>query len=646
MFVFLRTDGFSKVAADVAPGSGGIITGKDPKAIQHNSVRRPYRGIEIKDDTYAVITIRMSDGSPIPMWSSSARPSGDSDPSDPAAVTDYSDFILQSVQEERAEKSQIIETFGDTFVYFFGERARIIRLTGILVNTYDFNWRSQFWRNYDLYMRGTKLVEANARAYLSYDTRVIEGYPLSAAATDDANMPYAIPFNMTLLLTNFYDYSNIGTTRTRNQPYDVGALNRQLEQDRGKYTSTSQEVRNRNLLAKPGGGLFGALRTGIRTFNQATALIGSGFDRIGGLLSGRVVRMPIGIAGFLAQSGSATFAAGSVPLLADAYDPVTGQLEAVAGSVKVRAPAYAAYAPIGNWKGHYWENYDENPYGETTWGDGQRPPIEELVDPKLYAAYQDKLVTRAAQKEYINNKLGIWNAKAEAGAFLDTIGDVVTFAKSAVGMVMTAKAFVSDPGGFALSWLGLPPTIKKPSEIAVKSGAYTKQHAHVGSKAEDTTFEAASLGYTDEVVSVLTGDADSADGPGEIGDVYNRGEYQETSSSIERNEELLESPEDADYEAVYGDKDYTTLVETDPAAKKSLDEVYGNNDLAPEGSDLDPEVFDSVYGQAAGQTTSSGVDEMLNEVTTAQTSVAPPRTEDVSGIRSADEDDAQIDPVI
>lgn len=645
MFIFLRTDGFSKVAADIAPGAGGPFVGEDNQAIQSNDVRRPYRGIEVKDDTYAVLTIRRSDGSPIPMYSSSARPSGDDEPSEDAAVSDYSDFILQSVQEERAEKNQIVETFGDTFVYFFGERARILRFSGLLINTYDFNWRSQFWRNYDLYMRGTKLVEANARAYLSYDTRVLEGYPLSAAATDDANAPYSIPFTMTMLLTNYYDYSNIGTTRTRNQAYDVGMVNRQLEIERGKYTSTTVEVRNRNLLAQPEGGVFNALRSGIRAVNEVTSLIGSGFDQLSGLLSGRVVRMPIGIAGYLASVGGASFAAGSVPLLSNVYDPRTGQLETVSGSVKVRAPAYATYAPIGNWKGHYWENYDENPFGESTWGDGKRPPIEELMDPKLYAAYKEKLVTRAFNEKAINNKLGIWNAKAEAGTFLDTVADVVKFTKSAIGMVMTAKSFVDNPAGFAGAWLGLPPTIQRPKDVSVRVGAATKQHAHVGSRS-GTTFDAEARGYTDDVVAQLAADASTADGPAEVGSAYDRGGYQATNSSIERNDDLLARDEDVDYEAVYGTKDYTTLVHSDPEAKNSLDEVYGNNDQAPEGSDLSPEVFDSVYRRAAQQVTAAGTDEMLNRVTEAQSATTPPRDEDTTGIQSAAEDDAQIDSVI
>jgi hypothetical protein len=644
MFIFLKTDGFSKVSANIRPGGPGLPKGQ---AVGTNDVRRPYRGIEIKDDTYAVLTIRRSDGSPIPMYSSSARPSGDDEPSDPAAVADYSDFILQSVQEEREEKQQIVETFGDTFVYFFGERPRIITLNGLLMNTYDFNWRSQFWRNYDLYMRGTKLVEANARAYLSYDTRVLEGYPLSASATDDSEMPYAIPFSMTMLLTNYYDYSNIGTTRTRNQPEDLGAINQKLEQERSKFTSTSLSVRTQNLLAQPEGGIFGALRSGIRTVNEVTSLVGSGFDKIGGVLGGRVVRVPIGVAGYLSYTGAATFAAGSSdPLISDALDARTGGLSTITGSVKVRAPSNALYAPIGDWKGHYWENYDENPFGETTWGDGQRPPLEELMDQKSYAAYQQRIAARLTNKEAVERKLGIWNNEAEAGSFLDTVADVVKFAKSTTGMVMTGKAFVSDPLGFSSAWLGFPPTIKRPSQAGVSITAGSPRKQHIGSKAQNTTFDLTAQGYTDDVIALLTADSDTAEGPVDIGDLYNRGEYSATNSSIERSEGLLESEEDVDYEAVYGDRDYTALVSSDPVAKASLDEVYGNNDRAPEGSDLDPEVFDSVYGQSAGETTSASTDEMLRELRAAQEATATPRSEDTTGIRSAADDDAQIDPVI
>ena len=211
MFIFLRQDGFSNNAESVTTGVG-LQDGTKP--LSQIAVRRPYRGVQIKEDTFAILSIRKADGSPIPLLSSSAVMTDKKEITDGhiGKVSDYSDFIIQGIQDERVEKQQIVETFGDSFVFFFGERPRVMNINGLLINTADFDWRSQFWYNYENHIRGTKLVQANARAYFAYDTMVIEGYPLSASATDTADQPYSIPFNMTLLVTNVYDHSVIGRT--------------------------------------------------------------------------------------------------------------------------------------------------------------------------------------------------------------------------------------------------------------------------------------------------------------------------------------------------------------------------------------------------------------------------------------------------
>ena len=37
-----------------------------------------------------------------------------------------SNFLIQAVTEERMEKQQVVETFGESFIFFFGERPRVI----------------------------------------------------------------------------------------------------------------------------------------------------------------------------------------------------------------------------------------------------------------------------------------------------------------------------------------------------------------------------------------------------------------------------------------------------------------------------------------------------------------------------------------
>lgn len=160
--------------------------------------RRPLRGIEIKEDTYAVIKVVQADGTELPLFDSSSP--------DGLTTSGYANFMLQLVQEARMEKSQIVETFGDSYIFFFGENPRFLDIQAVLLNSNDFNWRAEWWANYHEYLRGTKLAELGARIYLFYDDIVVEGYMMNASAQESAMQPYTVQLSFRLFVTN---YSNI-----------------------------------------------------------------------------------------------------------------------------------------------------------------------------------------------------------------------------------------------------------------------------------------------------------------------------------------------------------------------------------------------------------------------------------------------------
>jgi len=165
------------------------------------NVRRPDRGIEVKEDTYAVFRVVRADGSEIKLVDSSwAEGEG----------RGYANFLLQSVQDARMERQQIIETFSSPLVFFFGESPRFIDVSALLLNTNDFNWEAEWWENYNKYLRGTQLVESGARAYLHYDDTIIEGYPLNATAVKSADTPYIVQLQFRMFVTNYANVSAIG----------------------------------------------------------------------------------------------------------------------------------------------------------------------------------------------------------------------------------------------------------------------------------------------------------------------------------------------------------------------------------------------------------------------------------------------------
>ena len=129
----------------------------------YENVRRPLRGISIKEDTYAVLRVKTATGTDIPLFDSSSPDHVDNI----GRSAQYSNFIIQQIQEQRQEKQQIIETFGEDYIFFFGERPRFLNVSGVLVNTKDFNWKSEFWVNYENNLRGTKLVELSTGAKIN-----------------------------------------------------------------------------------------------------------------------------------------------------------------------------------------------------------------------------------------------------------------------------------------------------------------------------------------------------------------------------------------------------------------------------------------------------------------------------------------------
>lgn len=199
VFVTVSTDPFEEVRAGA--------TSRSPAP----QIRRPLRGIQVKEDTYAVLRALTTTGEELPLFDSSSPAVHPNGPNIGKSEGGNANFIIQSIQESRMEKQQIVETFGEDYIFFFGERPRFLQVQGVLLNTADFNWKTEFWENYDRYLRGTKLVEQNARLYFYFDDVVVEGYLVAAATTHKVASPYHMPFNFRLYVTNYAALSTVGS---------------------------------------------------------------------------------------------------------------------------------------------------------------------------------------------------------------------------------------------------------------------------------------------------------------------------------------------------------------------------------------------------------------------------------------------------
>lgn len=220
IFIELCTDAFEEVLGSQLIGRA--LTGQSNRA-GNRVARRPTRGLEIKEDTYAAIKIILSDGSEWPLVDSS-NPEG--------STNGYTNFILQSVSETRMEKHQIVETFGASYIYFFGENPRFLDVSAMIINSHDFNWEAEWWANYEENFRGTRLVEKGGRLYMFYDDNIVEGYMLMCQATKQSSEPHLIPISFRLFLTNYRNVSFVGSpefpihegANVTNDPFIEGQL--------------------------------------------------------------------------------------------------------------------------------------------------------------------------------------------------------------------------------------------------------------------------------------------------------------------------------------------------------------------------------------------------------------------------------------
>jgi hypothetical protein len=217
-------------------------------------IRRPTRGIVLKEDTFATLRVVSSKGETKPLVDAGSRAMADgttplevtgSDGKTYRATNAYSNFLIQQVQEDRQEKQQILETFGEPYIFLFGERARVIAIQGILINSWDFNWEAEWWHNYENYLRGTRCVENDTMVFLTFDNTVVGGYILNSSASKNAQDRHSVQFSFQMFVTFYSNFSEIGNPyadgeRTRASMSEVGKFN--LGSGKLEYTLSAAEA--------------------------------------------------------------------------------------------------------------------------------------------------------------------------------------------------------------------------------------------------------------------------------------------------------------------------------------------------------------------------------------------------------------------
>jgi hypothetical protein len=113
----------------------------------------------------------------------------------------YTKFLLQNVNEAHVERSQVVETFGQFYAFFFGERPSTYTYSGTLINSKNANWVADWQFFYENYLRGTRAAEQKAVVLLTYGGRQVEGFIMNTSSTTNAMTEEGVQFQFQLLVT-------------------------------------------------------------------------------------------------------------------------------------------------------------------------------------------------------------------------------------------------------------------------------------------------------------------------------------------------------------------------------------------------------------------------------------------------------------
>lgn len=117
-------------------------------------------------------------------------------------------FYLSNFTESRNEKLQIIETFGEPHITFFGEQVKTYQGQGFVLEADSSNfvfpnkyrWASSLNLFYEEHLRGSQLVKKNRIVILYVGNNVLYGYFANLNLATNANDPYKKQFSFNFIV--------------------------------------------------------------------------------------------------------------------------------------------------------------------------------------------------------------------------------------------------------------------------------------------------------------------------------------------------------------------------------------------------------------------------------------------------------------
>lgn len=186
-FWFTEDVGYSKLP--VKRSDDAIL-----RSLNFNETYRsdPYRLLEVKD-TYPIASIQ------ILSRRKGVKKTGQGYK---VILPAYTKFMLQSVALSSSEKYQLHHTFRSFRISFYDENPEVWNFDGLLINTQNQNWTSEFRVLYKNYLRGTQCAKMAAEVYIGFEDVVVSGLIITMRQQFTATSPNAVPVTFQMIITN------------------------------------------------------------------------------------------------------------------------------------------------------------------------------------------------------------------------------------------------------------------------------------------------------------------------------------------------------------------------------------------------------------------------------------------------------------
>ena len=396
------------------------------------AVRRPYRGISIKRESFASLSVvtNKSTLSKNTLKNSSSK--------DSVAFT--SNFLINSVSESRQEKHQPVSTFGKDYVYFFGEQPRQMTFNCTLLNSDNFRWEEEWWENYENNFRGSRLAARSEQVRLRLDESIIYGYMLTCSTNKDSNNPHSVTLSFTIHVTEVTSTrpTKIGShlvQETNAREYgDIDMNVTDVASPTFTIGKDSQTLRSRNIASylkdrdsKPIGAVA---RFKNSIVGEGLQDLAAGYQEFIDFIYGRNIVLPADAAYAQFSSGNPSFAEGT-----EAYNILNEKKllgeTAVYGKGRAKRPFNQITA------GSYTDNYDEYPYRsvvaelskESATEETVSSPIDSIIK-KISAEFNIPVSNLTAESD---NAFNVSSKEKIRAAYHKTLASKAAFAAFQIG---------------------------------------------------------------------------------------------------------------------------------------------------------------------------------------------------------------------